>query len=123
MKILIIDDDPGAVKLFCIIMKKEGHTSLGAHSGPEGLAIAGDFQPDVIVLDVMMPEMDGWEVLWHLRNDEDCAEIPVIIWSAMTGYGNEELAETLGAQAYVRKGCGVSAILKAIEALRADPDE
>jgi CheY-like chemotaxis protein len=115
MRILIIDDDPDTGKLFCTIVDTEGHETVGAYSGAEGLEVANEQQPDLIVLDVMMPEMDGWEVLGRLRHDKSTEKIPVVVWSAMTGHRNEEMADELGAQAYVRKGCGLPSLLEVIK--------
>ncbi|HIE02093.1 MAG TPA: response regulator, partial [Thiotrichaceae bacterium] len=79
--ILVIDDDTTVQKLLQTYLSKQGYHVVTAASGQEGLALAKQIQPDAILLDVMMPGMDGWMVLSSLKNETDLAMIPVIIVS------------------------------------------
>ena len=81
-KILYIEDDPEMIDLITLILNRPGVSVKGAQSGREGLdAIAGD-RPEVLLLDLMMPDMDGWEVYQQLKADPHTENIPVIIITA-----------------------------------------
>jgi signal transduction histidine kinase/CheY-like chemotaxis protein len=81
-KVLAIDDDPVAIKLIETVLGEEGFTVVGVHSGAEGLQAARTEQPSVIILDLLMPETDGFEVVEKLRDDPSTAEIPIVILTA-----------------------------------------
>ncbi len=85
-KILIIDDDPDLVEAVSMLLEAEGMTPLAAYGGEEGLAKAASDDPDLIVLDIMMPGMDGYEVAKRLAADDKLSEIPVIMLTAVTDY-------------------------------------
>ena len=78
-KIVFIDDDEEMVKLLKLFLQKSGYEAVGAQSGPEGLALIEYERPDVVLLDIMMPGMDGWEVYQRMRADEVMRKIPVIV--------------------------------------------
>jgi len=78
-KIVFIDDDEEMVKLLKLFLQKSGYEAVGAQSGPEGLALIEYERPDVVLLDIMMPGMDGWEVYQRMRADEVMRTIPVIV--------------------------------------------
>jgi signal transduction histidine kinase/DNA-binding response OmpR family regulator/flagellar biosynthesis chaperone FliJ len=98
--VLVIDDDPGVRNLLQKYLDKLGYQIAAAESGEEGLRLARKLLPDVIILDVMMPKMDGWEVLSHLRADPDLADIPVIILSIIE---DKSMGYSLGATDYLIK--------------------
>ena len=79
--ILAIDDDPSARDLLQRLLSQEGYHALVAESGAEGLRLARAHAPAAILLDVRMPEMDGWEVLTQLKSDPELADIPVVMIS------------------------------------------
>ena len=98
--ILVIDDDQDAQDLMKKFLKKEKYNILQASSGSEGLEMASQHQPDLITLDVMMPEMDGWEVLTALQNNEETRNIPVIMLSMLN---EPDIGFSLGATDYLTK--------------------
>jgi len=99
-KILIIDDQEPAIRLFTRYLSRSNVKIIG-FSKPETVLIkVKEVQPDLIILDIMMPKMDGWEVLQSLKLDEQTKTIPVIICSA---WGEPELAKSLGAVDFLRK--------------------
>lgn len=98
--ILVIDDDPISCDLLARMLHKEGFRAITAQSGTEGLARAKNEKPMAILLDVMMPGMDGWAVLNSLKNDPELALIPVIM---VTMVNNREMGYMLGASDYVLK--------------------
>jgi signal transduction histidine kinase/CheY-like chemotaxis protein len=83
-KVLTIDDDPVAIKLIETVLAEEGFTVVGALSGPEGVQVAQTERPNLIILDLLMPGTDGFEVLERLRGDPSTAEIPIVILTAKT---------------------------------------
>jgi signal transduction histidine kinase/DNA-binding response OmpR family regulator len=99
-EVLVIDDDPAALDLARRVLGKEGYRVRIADSGPKGLALARTIKPDLIVLDVMMPGMDGWQVLHSLRGDSELAEIPVLMQSMLN---ERDLGLLLGANEYLVK--------------------
>lgn len=82
--VLVVDDDPRAVELFAAYLAHWNYRVLRAGGGAEGLALACAEHPDLIVLDLMMPEMSGFEVVEHLKEDPATAAIPVLIVTAKT---------------------------------------
>jgi signal transduction histidine kinase len=102
-KVLVVDDTPDMVRLIRKIVEDQGHEVLAAYDGPTALAIAEAGRPDVILLDVMMPGMDGIEVLRRLKSDSRLSAIPVVLVTA-----NEEDRDVIngldrGAHDYVTK--------------------
>jgi signal transduction histidine kinase/CheY-like chemotaxis protein len=83
-KVLTIDDDPVAIKLIETVLGEEGFTVVGALSGAEGVQAARTEQPSLIILDLLMPGIDGFEVVERLREDPSTAEIPIVILTAKT---------------------------------------
>ncbi len=81
-KILVVDDDTDVIDIIKYTIAREGHEVLEARNGNEGLELATNFQPDLIVLDIMMPEMDGMTMNSHLSTLASTKDIPVIILTA-----------------------------------------
>jgi CheY-like chemotaxis protein len=82
-KILCIEDDPDMIDYIQLILGKAGYEVIGANGGSEGLRLMRQEQPDLILLDLMMPEMDGAEVLLHKKEDAATRDIPVIALTAL----------------------------------------
>lgn len=112
--ILIIDDNEGLVDLLDRYLSGHACHVVSAKSGWDGLALAQDTIPDAIILDIMMPEMDGWELLQRLRAIPETAEIPVIICSV---FNDPELAFSLGASLFIPKPVSRDAILDGLREL------
>ncbi|RLC81098.1 MAG: response regulator receiver protein, partial [Chloroflexi bacterium] len=102
-KILIVDDDPKAVKLMGYILHKEGYEIIPALSGKEALEILRKEKPDLIILDIMMPEMDGYEVCRRIRANPDTAKVPVIMLTAKAMLEDKIAGFEAGADDYVTK--------------------
>ncbi|RHJ87811.1 hybrid sensor histidine kinase/response regulator [Parabacteroides sp. AM08-6] len=101
-KVLVVDDVPTNVMLVQAILKKEGYTLLTTDSGAKALRIAQEKHPNLILLDIMMPEMDGYEVLQHLKSNPETNDIPVIM-SALSDMQSIVKGYQLGATEYVTK--------------------
>ncbi|MEG4224627.1 urea ABC transporter substrate-binding protein [Microcoleus sp. N9_B2] len=98
--VLVIDDDPDARDLMTRCLSKQGFLVRSSASGQGGLLLAKELLPDAIILDVMMPSMDGWAVLSELKADQDLVDIPVIM---ITFLDDQNQGLELGAAEYVRK--------------------
>ena len=99
-KILVVDDEPGILNLVSSYLKAEGYEVLTASDGTSGLKSARAFKPDLIVLDVMLPGMDGIELLSRLRRESD---VYVILLTARTEEMDKVIGLTVGADDYVTK--------------------
>ncbi len=98
--ILVIEDDPNTANLVVLYLKNEGFTALQANDGEAGLALARRHRPDLVVLDLMLPNVDGWEVCRRLRKE---SEVPVIMLTARGEEIDRVAGLTLGADDYVVK--------------------
>jgi CheY-like chemotaxis protein len=98
--VLVIDDDATVRDLMTQYLIEEGYQVVTASRGEEGLKLAKELKPDLITLDVMMPEMDGWGVLALLKADPELADIPVIM---LTIIDNKRMGFALGASEYLTK--------------------
>ncbi|HZQ80069.1 MAG TPA: response regulator [Acidimicrobiia bacterium] len=101
--VLVVDDDPVILKLLEVNFEMEGFEVVRAADGFEGLERARAVRPDIVVLDVMMPRMTGYEVAKALREDEDTAHIPIIFVTARAQSTDVERGMELGVDDYVTK--------------------
>lgn len=99
-RVLVIDDNPALQQLFERYLAPQQYEVLHAQSGEAALRLAEETQPNVITLDVMMPQMDGWQVLRALKQNPATANIPVVVCSVLK---EPEIALSLGARAYLKK--------------------
>ena len=97
---MVVDDDLHARDLLTASMRREGYRVVAATSGDAALALARQWRPDVITLDVLMPRMDGWAVLTALKSDPELAQIPVVIVTVLADRG---IAISLGAAEFLTK--------------------
>ncbi|MGB9777524.1 MAG: response regulator transcription factor [Anaerolineae bacterium] len=81
-KIVCIEDEPEMIDLVRLILGRRGFELIGAVGGREGLETVRQVKPDLVLLDLMMPDMDGWEIYQHMKADEELRHIPVIIVTA-----------------------------------------
>ncbi|MEX1143218.1 MAG: response regulator [Anaerolineales bacterium] len=81
-KIVCVEDEPEMIDLIRLILSRKGFDVIGADGGATGLATIRAHKPDLVLLDLMMPEMDGWQVYQQLKADPETAEIPVIVVTA-----------------------------------------
>jgi len=99
-KILVIDDDEGMTELLSLLLAPASSEIIIANSGPEGIELSKKHSPDVIILDLMMPEMNGWITCKKLREHSD---VPILILSAMDVPGVVAQALDVGADDYLVK--------------------
>ncbi|NLT68735.1 MAG: response regulator transcription factor [Acidobacteria bacterium] len=101
--VLVIDDEKDLYELISYNLEKEGFVVRGALDGESGLAAARDDLPDLILVDLMLPGMDGFEVCRRLRSESRTASIPIIMLTAKSGESDRVLGLELGADDYVTK--------------------
>lgn len=114
-KILFVDDDPVTLELMGQAARLLGHQPLLARTGSDALASARDHTPGLIFLDLMMPDMDGLEVLKHLKQTESTKEIPVIILSAGASLDDAIVCQNAGAQSYLNKPVPLQILMDTIK--------
>lgn len=113
-KVLIIDDNEGLIDLFQRYLINHRYRVVSARDGTEGLRLAQELSPDVVILDVMMPGEDGWEVLQHLKTRPSTQQIAVVVCSI---FHDPELAFSLGASEFLPKPVSQQQLLQSLERL------
>jgi excisionase family DNA binding protein len=109
--VLVVDDDPQVREIVRVNLQMEGYTVREAANGEEGLKAVEDDAPDLILLDVMMPQVDGWEMLRRVQERHGIGSIPVVMFSGQLDSGEEEAAER-GANAFVGKPFDLRALIE-----------
>lgn len=116
-KILIIEDEKDIVKMLDYNLKKEGFRVFSANNGEDGLDMARKGHPDLILLDLMLPEMDGLEVCRAVKNDTNSAHIPIVILTAKAQETDKIVGLELGADDYVTKPFSPRELIARIKAV------
>lgn len=102
-RILIVDDEVDNRELLKIMLEWEGFESDTAESGEEALAVIAEHAPDLVLLDLMMPGLDGFDVTGRMKRDSATRDIPIMIVTALSDAGSEARARTAGADDFVTK--------------------
>lgn len=116
-KILIVDDEEDILHFLELVLREKGYEVVTASGGHDALTRAQIERPDLVLLDIMMPQMDGWEVLKLLRVDEETAAIPVAMLSARTEARDRVQGLQEGAIDYICKPFSLQELLGKIEAI------
>ena len=122
MRVLVIDDDPG-VRILCrIAFREEGDEVIEVASGIDGLEVLEDEGADAVVLDVMLPSINGFEILRRIRADDRTSDLPVVLLSVRVGIQDQIDGWKAGADEYLTKPFSPSALAaKVNEICRIDP--
>lgn len=112
--ILIIEDEPNIMKFAARVLELEGYQILEACTAAEGLAATEKAGIDLILLDLMLPGTDGWEVLSQLKNDAHVSTIPVVVFSAAVERSNRERAFNMGVVDFLMKPLSSSKLKETI---------
>jgi CheY-like chemotaxis protein len=110
-RVLVVDDNSGIISLFRSFLRHQACRVYGAGTAAEALQVLGEVKPDVVILDVMMPDRDGWEILQMLRRSEAGAHTKVIVCSIIN---DPQLAAALGADGFLHKPVDRASLLRAI---------
>jgi two-component system alkaline phosphatase synthesis response regulator PhoP len=116
-KILVVDDEDDILHFLELVLREKGYDIVTASGGHEALTRAQVERPDLILLDIMMPQMDGWEVLKLLRVDDDTAQIPVAMLSARTEAKDRVQGLQEGAVDYICKPFSLHELVGKIEGI------
>ena len=118
-KILVIEDNAANMKLIALLLQNAGHATFSAADAETGLALAGAEQPDLILMDIQLPGMDGLAATALLKRDPTTAAIPVIALTAMAMKADQEKTRAAGCDAYIAKPLRYQELYAAIDALLA----
>ena len=113
-KVLIVEDNELNMKLFHDLLDSQGYETLQTREGMQALALARAHQPDLILMDIQLPEISGLEVTKWLKDDEELAHIPVIAVTAFAMKGDEERIRQGGCEAYISKPISVMHFLETV---------
>ena len=102
-KILIVDDDADSLKLIGLMLQRQGYEIIAANTGQQALDRATAERPDLVILDIMMPDMDGYDVCRRLRHDSATQAIPIIMFTAKTMVDDKVAGFEAGADDYLTK--------------------
>ena len=116
-RILLVDDEPSIVKMVSKRLEVEGFEVLIAMDGREGLVKAQAENPDLIILDLMLPKLNGYEVCAMLKQDTRYQRIPIVLFTAKAQDKDEQLGMECGANAYVRKPFRAQELLEKVRSL------
>jgi CheY-like chemotaxis protein len=114
-KILVIEDNNALRENTAELLELSDFQVLTAHNGVQGVELALEHQPDLIICDIMMPELDGFGVLQYLQNSEQCSQIPFIFLTAKTEKAEVQTGLARGADEYLTKPFDDSELLSAVE--------
>ncbi len=117
-KILVVDDEKNVLELVAVLLEREGHTVACAPNGRDGIEQVPTFKPDLIVMDVMMPVMDGYSAFNKLSSDEETRNIPVLI---LTGKGEMKEVFGLSGAHYMEKPFDPAKFLSKVKDILANP--
>jgi DNA-binding response OmpR family regulator len=116
-KILIVEDDPSFSRAINHIIQKEGYDVITASNGLTGLRMAKDDKPDLLILDVMLPGLDGFEICSRLRNEPQTAKLPIIMLSAKGQDADKTTGLKVGANEYLTKPVNRELLLEKMTSL------
>lgn len=121
--ILVVDDEPAMTWALCFSLEADGYKAVSAADGVEALQRMGELRPRAMLLDIMMPNMDGWAVLERMRELAPQERPRVIVVSALGAISDRVKAAELGADAYVAKPFEVDEVLDLLHAMDRGPSE
>ncbi len=115
-RVVCIEDEPEMIDLVRLILGRKGFSVIGANGGIEGLETVQRERPDLVLLDLMMPDMDGWEVYQQMKADDDLRDIPVVVVTAKA----QSIDKVLGLHIakvddYITKPFGPQELLESVE--------
>jgi two-component system cell cycle response regulator DivK len=112
--VMIVEDNELNMKLFHDLLAAHGYRTLQTRTGMEALRLAREQRPDLILMDIQLPEVSGLEVTKWLKDDEELADIPVIAVTAFAMKGDEERIRRDGCEAYISKPISIASFLDAV---------
>ena len=114
-KILLVDDEPDIIEILQFVLEGEGYTCITASDGEEGLNKAREMAPDLIILDVMMPKINGYKISRLLKYDNKYKNIPIMMLTARSQEEDKAIGEETGADEYITKPFQVEEVVKKVK--------
>ena len=118
-KILVVEDDPASLRLTQYMLEHRGYTVITAQNGLEGLKKARTEAPELVILDAMLPGIDGLDICYQLRGEPKTARLPILMLSAKAREVDKDAGLKVGADAYITKPAAPTEILNKVEELLA----
>jgi DNA-binding response OmpR family regulator len=119
-KVVCIEDESGVIELIRLILERRGLEVIGAENGPAGLNAIRELRPSLVLLDLMLPGMDGWEVYRRMKADDMMKKIPVIVVTAKAEGIDEVLAKHIAkVDDYIKKPFSLQELLQSVERVMA----
>ena len=115
-KVLVIEDNSQNLYLITFILEKNGYTVVSARNGPEGIEVARQQNPELILLDIQLPVMNGYEVAQRLRQTKESKSIPIVAVTSYAMVGDREKALESGCTGYIEKPINPATFIHDIEA-------
>ena len=112
--VLIVEDNPLNMKLFKEILELHGYVTVAAADGASALVLARTTRPDVILMDIQLPNMSGFEVIRHLKQDPNLQSIPVVAVTAHAMVGDESTVRLAGCEEYLTKPVSIVRLLEVV---------
>lgn len=114
-KILIVDDETDILEILKFVLEAQGYECITATDGEMGLSLAREINPDLIILDVMMPKINGYKISRLLKYDSKYKDIPIIMVTARSQLEDKMIGEETGVNEYITKPFELDAIVKKVE--------
>ena len=121
-RILVVEDDPASLRLMQYILEHKGYEVLTAVNGVVGLKKARSEEPDLVIMDVMLPGMDGFDICYHLRSETQTAGLPILMLSAKAREADRDTGLKVGADSYITKPVDPAEIISNVETLLAQEE-
>jgi two-component system, cell cycle response regulator DivK len=119
-RVLLVEDNYDNYEMVRFLLERAEYTVIGAHNGREAVSVAREQKPDVILMDLSLPELDGWEAAHEIKNDPEIAHIPLIALTAHTLPGDRQKAMDAGFDNYISKPINVPAFYEIVSAVFKD---
>jgi two-component system cell cycle response regulator DivK len=116
-RILVVEDDADNRRIVVKVLTLDGYETLEAEDGPAAIEMARSVHPDLILMDLALPKVDGWEACRQLKADTRTADIPIIALTAFAMRGDEERARQAGCDEYLSKPCRPQTIRETVRRL------
>lgn len=115
-KVLVVEDNELNLKLFCDLLRAHDYLAEPVRDGREAVVRAREFAPDLIIMDIQMPHVTGYEIILELKADDVLRAIPVMAVTAYAGREDEDRIRTAGADAYISKPISLARFMEAVRA-------
>jgi len=116
-KILLVDDEQDIVETLKFVLESEGYTCYCAYNGEDGLKLAKEIIPDLMILDIMMPKINGFKISRLLKYDAKYKNIPIIMLTARSQESDKQIGEETGADVYITKPFDLDEVLSTVDRL------